>query len=229
MLMNKYFFTILAIAFATVTYSQDCEGFYPLKPGAVIEMQSFNAKDKLTGIARQTILNLDETDEGLIIKVKSEQFDEKDKPVFEQELQMRCKDNIFYMDMESFLDPNTLNSMKDIEVAIDASDLEFPSTIKVGQTLPDGSVSMKVSGGLAMMDMTVNIINRKVEAFETITVPAGSFECYKITYDTDVKSFVKVTTTSAEWIAKDVGMVRSETYDKKGKLTGYTVLSKFKP
>ncbi|HAH58211.1 MAG TPA: hypothetical protein DCL86_08700, partial [Bacteroidales bacterium] len=114
-------------------------------------------------------------------------------------------------------------------VTVDASDLAFPSRMEVGQTLPDGSVSMKVSGGMAMLNMTVNIINRKVEAFESITVPAGTFDCYKITYDTDVKSIVKVTTTTAEWIAKNVGMVRSETYDKKGKLTGYTVLSKFIP
>jgi hypothetical protein len=228
--MKKLFFTILIIATLTITsWSQACEGFYPLKTGTVIEMQSFSAKDKLTATNRQTILEADETDEGLIIKVKSEQFDEKGNAIFEQELQMRCKDNVFYMDMESFLDPNTMKSMQDMEVTVDASDLAFPSRMEVGQTLPDGSVSMKVSGGMAMLNMTVNIINRKVEAFESITVPAGTFDCYKITYDTDVKSIVKVTTTTAEWIAKNVGMVRSETYDKKGKLTGYTVLSKFIP
>lgn len=227
--MKKLLFTLISVAFGITSWGQGCEGFYPLKTGAVIEMQTYSAKEKLTGTNRQTVLEASETADGMVIKVKSEQFDEKGKPVFEQELQMRCKDNVFYMDMESFLDPNAMNSMKDMEVTVDASDLAFPSHMEVGQTLPDGRVSMKVSGAMAMLNMTVNIINRKVEAFESISVPAGTFDCYKITFDTDVKSIVNVTTTTAEWVSKNVGMVRSESYDKKGKLTGYTVLSKFKP
>lgn len=227
--MKKLFLTFVFTAFAIATWSQGCEGFYPLKAGAVIEMKSFTAKDKLTGTSRQTVLESTQTADGMLLKVKGEQFDDADKLVFEQTLEMRCKDDIFYMDMESYLDPNAMSSFKDMEVSVDASDLAFPSNMKVGQTLPDGSVTMKVSGGIAMFNMTINIINRKVEALESITVPAGTFECYKITYDTDVKSIVRVTTSTTQWISKNVGMVRSETYDKKGKLSGYTVLSSFKP
>lgn len=226
--MKTLFLTFIFTVFASATWSQGCEGFYPLKAGAVIEMKSFSAKDKLTGTSRQTVLESTQTADGMLLKVKSEQFDDKDKLVFEQTLEMRCNDDIFYMDMESFLDPNAMSGFKDMEVSVDASDLAFPSNMKVGQTLPDGSVSMKVSGGIAMFNMTVNVTNRKVEALESITVPAGIFECYKITYDTDVKSIVRVTTSTTEWVSKNVGMVRSETYDKKGKLSGYTVLSSFK-
>lgn len=37
-----------------------------------------------------------------------------------------------------------------------------------------------------------------------------------------------VAAKSTEWIAKKVGIVRSETYDKNGKLTGYMVLTSMK-
>ena len=33
--------------------------------------------------------------------------------------------------------------------------------------------------------------------------------------------------TTATWYSENVGMVRSESYDKKGKLTDYTLLTNF--
>jgi hypothetical protein len=43
-----------------------------------------------------------------------------------------------------------------------------------------------------------------------------------------VKTIGKFVAKSIEWIAMDIGMVRSESYDKKNKLTGYTVLTDLK-
>jgi len=40
------------------------------------------------------------------------------------------------------------------------------------------------------------------------------------------KMVVKIEATSKEWYAENVGIVRSESYNKKGKLTGYDVLTK---
>jgi hypothetical protein len=37
---------------------------------------------------------------------------------------------------------------------------------------------------------------------------------------------VKVTVKGVQYIAKGIGVVRSETYDKNGKLTEYTIISK---
>jgi hypothetical protein len=33
--------------------------------------------------------------------------------------------------------------------------------------------------------------------------------------------------STVEWIAENVGVIRSENYDKKGKMTGYTELSAY--
>ena len=77
------------------------------------------------------------------------------------------------------------------------------------------------------MNMNIKILNRKVEASESVNTLAGTFDCYKITYDMEMKSIINITTKGAEWIAKGVGVVKTEQYDKKGNLTGYTLLSKF--
>ena len=65
-------------------------------------------------------------------------------------------------------------------------------------------------------------------AEENITVPAGSFKASKITYTIEANmGFTKTHLNVTEWMSKKAGVVRSETYDKKGKLQDYTVLSKF--
>jgi hypothetical protein len=78
--------------------------------------------------------------------------------------------------------------------------------------------------GVKMMTMTVVVTNRKVEAVENITVPAGTYECYKITYDIESKMMFKVQTKAVEWYSMNIGLVKSETYDQKGKLAGSSEL-----
>jgi hypothetical protein len=75
--------------------------------------------------------------------------------------------------------------------------------------------------------MYVNLSNRKCAAIESVTTPAGTFECYKITQDVEAKAIVKVLATDITWLAEGVGVVKSESYDKKGKLMGSSQLTKF--
>ena len=79
---------------------------------------------------------------------------------------------------------------------------------------------------MSMMNMTTKVYNRKVEAIEKITTEAGTFECYKITYDVFTDAMIDINTKGIDWIARDVGTVRTENYNKNGKLTGYTELIK---
>jgi hypothetical protein len=74
--------------------------------------------------------------------------------------------------------------------------------------------------------MTTTVYNRKVEAIEEVTTKAGTFQCYKITYDVLTDAMMDIQTSGIEWIARDVGAVRTESYSKNGKLTGYTELVK---
>lgn len=209
------------------SFSQNCEAFYPFSKGAVIETQSFNAKGKLNGTSRQTILDLQTGSNSAAVKVKSESFDPKGKELSSQELVMKCENGIFIMDMKNFLDPKAMGGGGEMEVKVDAQNMEFPSVLTPGMMLKDARIKISMgSGGMTFMNMETLIFNRKVEGAETITTPAGTFECIKISYDCEVKAMVKVTVKGVQYIAKGIGVVRSETYDKNGKLTEYTIISK---
>jgi hypothetical protein len=73
------------------------------------------------------------------------------------------------------------------------------------------------------------ITNRKVEAKESVTVPAGTFDCFKISYNSEIKiGFVKKNYRYITWYAPEVGAVKSEFYSAKGKLEGYSEMTLLK-
>lgn len=65
---------------------------------------------------------------------------------------------------------------------------------------------------------------------EKVDTPAGSFECVKINTENqgDVLKARRPQYTT-EWYAKGIGLVKSESYDKRGKVTERTVLQSITP
>jgi hypothetical protein len=211
------------------SFSQEC-GYYPVRQGAVMGYQSFDEKGRLLNSSRVTMLNIEQTGTTTVYKVKGEYWDDKDKPQQTREYTMKCVNGEFSIDMQSMIDPKSFEGFKDMELSFTGNDITYPSTLSAGQVLPDASMTMAASsGGMTIMRMTINVTNRKVVGTESVTVPAGTFECYKITYDLETKLGFKVSSSAVQWMNKGAGSVKSETYDKKGKLLGSTVLKEFKP
>jgi hypothetical protein len=127
--------------------------------------------------------------------------------------------------MDNYLNDEMLAALGDREFTIEGENLEFPADMKAGDVLKDGRISVTVED-MAMMNMVTTVHNRKVEAVETVTTDAGTFECFKVSYDVMTDAMIDIRSKGIEWIAKDVGAVRTETYNKNGKLTGYTELVK---
>jgi hypothetical protein len=126
------------------------------------------------------------------------------------------------------MNSEALAAYEDMDIKIESDNLEMPSSIKVGDRLNDGSLMITVSSsGMKLMTMTTDISNRKVEAEEKVTTDAGTFDCYKISYDLTTKMMMTMNLSAIEWYAKDVGMVKSESYSK-GNLSGTTVLTAIK-
>jgi hypothetical protein len=200
-----------------------------VKEGTEIVMTHYNAKDKVQSTDHQKILTKAVEGGKITITTEVESFDDKDKSVFKRNLTYICDNGIFFFDMQSFMNPEALAGFKDMKMSVSATNLEFPNSPSAGQTLADGNVSISISNeGVQLMNMTVKVFNRKIEAVENITTPAGTFSCYKVTYDVESKVMFKVSSKGIDWIAKEVGVVRTESYDSKGKLVGYSVLTSLK-
>lgn len=209
-------------------FSQECVFYSPVEKGTVLTHSNYDKKDKLTGTTTQTVLD-NYVKEGVqTVKIRNEYQGVEMDSVFMTELEMKCKDGRYFVDMESFIGESTLTPYSNMETTFEVENMTIPAELKVGEVLDNGKVSVTISNnGKKIMTITVNITNRIVEAKEDITTPAGTFECYKISYDISTKMLITIKASTVEWYAKNVGVVRSESYNKKGKLTGYTVLTGF--
>ncbi len=208
--------------------SSFCEdGYMAFKEGFLVEMSSYDKKGKLTNTVTSKVISLGQTEDGYKAQIEAVVKDQKGKAHIENAYSVTCQGDVLSMDMSARMDPRTLASFSNMEVEISGEPLQIPNSLTPGQTLPDGTMTMKAkAGGISMMSMTMNIRDRKVGDRESITTPAGTFDCIQISEETEVKSIFKINFRTTSWYAKGIGVVKQESYDKKGNVESSTMLTK---
>lgn len=218
--------TLVLIFFITAglhTSWGQCNPYYMIKEGTKWEMTNYNGKGKMEGRQVTVVDKFDQSGNGWDAVMSVKVYDKKDKLAYEaDDVEMSCADGVISMNMERFVPQESLAAFKDMNMNLEVDNLELPDNLEVGMTLDDGGVT--ITGDMPMALETV-ITDRKVTAKESITTPAGTFDCYKVTYTVDVKMVMNRQMTGAEWITKDVGMIKSETYNNSGKLMSYSELT----
>ncbi|MCW5517899.1 hypothetical protein [Muriicola sp. Z0-33] len=203
--------------------AQDCSKYYPLEEGTTFQITNYEKKDKVAGVIDYVV----KSSSGDSAILSYEMRDDKGEVFMSSEYGIICKDDGIAIDFKSLMSPGVMNQYKDMEVDISGTDLVLPNNLSPGQQLPDADILMNVSVPPMNMKLTVKMLNRNVEANETVTTPAGTFDCVVITYDHETKMGMKISGKAKQWFAEDVGMVKSESYNKKGKLIGSSVLTAF--
>lgn len=222
--------TLLSAFFLLCTLSlqsQSCDSFYPMQEGIKFEHTSYSAKDKVTGIQRHEILQIESSGSSMTANVRVTSLDKKEKELSTTEYEMICENDQFHLDMRSML-ATMDNASFNMNMNVESENLAFPANLSEGQELPDASlkVTMDNGTGFSIGGISVNITDRKVVSKESVTTPAGTFDCFVLSQKEASKIMgIKVNTESKNWYAKGVGFVRGEYY-RKGKLQEYSVLTK---
>ena len=230
--MKKVGFVVLTILFSVLqnVSAQDCsKSFYALKEGTKMTMTSFNDKGKITSTSESFIKSVKADGANYDATVESTTKNDKGKVLFEgKTFNVKCENGTIKMDISSLMMADFAQQIKDMEISISGNGMEIPPVLTEGMALSDGTTEMKMgSKGMTFMNMKFDVKNRKVEKKESITTAAGTFDCYKITYDMDMKVMFKRAVSVKQWFAEGVGLVKSESYNKKGELEGSTELTKF--
>ncbi|MEZ5015234.1 MAG: hypothetical protein R2794_13175 [Chitinophagales bacterium] len=230
--MKKYrlaaaFFVLVSIA--ARPGNNVCEAFFATDKGSKWEMTNYDEKDKVMSRSAGEVIDVQETGDGIETKLHVITYDNKDKTLHEGDLLMRCDDAGFHMDMSGMFPAQmTQQGMENATMEISGEFMDFPSNLSVGMALPDVESTMTISMGGFSMSNKIMITNRKIEARESVTTPAGTFDCFKMSDDVSVTT-MGITNTShgVSWYAYGVGAVKTEGYDKKGKLQSKSILTKF--
>jgi hypothetical protein len=210
---------------ATELSAQSCYSYFPMRENTHLSLTSYTPKGKPTSVAHYTVKEFAETAAGYEANIHMLLEDEKGKELSQNTFTATCANGVYTMDMSVMLDQNSLQSIENMNMTISGDELTLPAELRVGESLPDAEMLMKAEGPMSMR-ATFKIVNRKVVGQESITTPAGTFECFVITADQSFKMMMNMESTTKQWLAPEVGMVRSEFYNKNGKLSGYTELTK---
>lgn len=219
-----YLFIIFGVV-PSLHAQNNCSKFYPDKQGAIWTIHQFDKRDKLSTIAIYTITNVDETENGKILTIGMKLIDGKnEKDLVDMEFKAVCNGNTTKLDPESLVAPGIFDQYKKMDYSITGSGLTFPNELEVGESLPDGDVNMSVDAGIMKINAAIAMTGRKVEALEAVTVPAGTFDCYKIVSTNTFKMGMTQTNLSTQWIAEGIGLVQEETKKENGRLVSRSVL-----
>ena len=231
----KNFFFIILIAAITVPgtlWAQSCnDGYYPMENGIEYEITAYKKNDKVDQVTRNSIVDVFDDNGATVAVVHTEVTDGSGKETLNAEYEMTCQNGNITIDMKTLLKEKLASSLAENNTGADAvvngTNMVMPNNVEVGQSLEDSEMDMEISAGSLNMDFYVKNFNRKVIGEETVTVPAGTFDCIIITGESETKMMISKKATSKLWLAKGVGLVKEENYNKKGKLTGHSVLTKF--
>ncbi|MDN5210685.1 hypothetical protein QQ020_01460 [Fulvivirgaceae bacterium BMA12] len=228
-MMMKFKITLLLlIGIASVTANaQDCSRYYPFKEGAEFELSSYNKKGKVNAKSIYKVMEVSNGGGAETAFIANEIFDEKGKSALTMEYKITCKDDIVSVDFSNLIAPTLRETYKEMEFEMSGENLQLPNNLSTGQSLPDAHAIMSVHVAPVNMKMRVDITDRQVALKEKVTTGAGTFDCYLITYKTILKNQIGINqaSSSKQWIAEKVGVVKQEDYNGKGKLLGRTELT----
>ncbi len=192
--------------------------FFYLKEGKKLTYKQYDNKEKVKSITEQSLKSIKNTTTGFEAVVTVTNKDDKGTAVQEgKEFIVKCENGEIKLDLSSMMMNEMAGRMKGMEVSVTGDGVGYPSNMEIGKTLPDATMDMKVGmNGTNLFTGKFVIKNRKVEAKENLTTSAGTFECYKISYDLDINMMMKHSNKVIQWMSPNIGLIKSENLDSKG-------------
>lgn len=221
--MKSIISILISVLFVSSSFGQDsCSMYYPFEEGTTFQITGYDKKGKTNSVIDYSITDVT----GNTATINTKISDQKGKEITTTDYEITCDDSGISIDFSSMMNPEMFAQYKDMELDITGTNIEIPNDLSVGQELKDATMNMAMNMGGMKMNMTMEMVDRKVEGKESLTTSAGTFDCYVITYTTEMKMGLNTMFKNKEWIAEGVGMVKSENYNKNGKLMGYSELTK---
>jgi hypothetical protein len=198
------------------SYAQNCKNYLLLQNGKTIELTVYNKKGKEDGKQTWKVSNVKSSGSTTTGTVNSSFTDKKGKVLNTAVNEIKCVGGNLQMNLKLLLNEAQLKQMGNAKMTAKGEFIDYPANAKVGDKLKDGNLEMdiKTEQGLDM-NLNLEVSNRSVMGDETITSPAGTWDCIKIT------STQKITTKVAgigipikmdvtEWFAPGIGVVKTE-------------------
>lgn len=212
---------ILFIAVALLgginAFSQNCVNYLLLQNNKKIEVSIYNKKGKDDGKQVWDVSAVRTANGVTKATVKSEFFNKDGKSINKATNDIQCKGGALQMNMKMMLSEDQMKAWgENATVTATGEFLEYPPTIAEGGTLPDGNLHMDIKTEQGMnISVDLQVTDRLVLGKESITSPAGTWECFKISSKQRIVSKVAgigipFKIEVKEWFAPGEGVIKTE-------------------
>lgn len=220
--------TIIVLLISFVGFSQNnCSKFYPFDEGTTSEITFRGKNDRVSGVVEYTIQSVSSSGGADIAIMKQKMKDKRGREILDSEYKLTCSQGSVKIDFNSLYNPSLMPGMEDMDVEATGTDIDLPNNLSVGQTLPDGGIEVKMNLSGINMNINTYITDREVIGTETVTTPAGTFDCFIISSSTTLEMAATKRMSNKQWIAEGVGLVKSEDYNRNGRLVSSGLLTAF--
>ncbi|RSK24057.1 TapB family protein [Hymenobacter metallilatus] len=243
--MTRFLVTTAALLLALpaaqaqpTTKSVDCTHPFGLLDNMERVYQLQDASGKANGTLRQRVVSLGseqnkkKTVTTTTALVKSGTYDSKNHLQRQQDLIFRCRQDTSFTDGLEELNPESLRSFRDRRFAYAPVPLAWPNQPTVGSELPGGGVSVQVSStAVDIARVYTTVQKRRITGTESVTTPAGTFACYRVEAERESATaaradmVMRTTVKVVDYYSPGIGIVKTEVYDKKGKLEQVRLLT----
>lgn len=203
-----------------------CSAYLP-DQGTKLIYANFDKKGKKTSTSTTRVTSVNVKGDTTYFIVHQLIETGKKKEEMESVFEYKCSGNTFFIDMNTLLNREMMDAYDDASKKVTTNHMAMPANLKPGMELEDGEIDIEVRIEYMTTNISARTFYRKVEDIEEVTTPAGTFKTYRIKgYVESQIAFVRFAFKTIEWYVKDLGIVRSEMYDKKDDLMGYSELQK---
>jgi hypothetical protein len=203
-----------AILLALGTAAQQCN-YYFLQNNKTVEMTIYNRKGDPNGKQIYTVSEVKNGGGGATSNLQSEMFNKKGKSIAKGTGKVECKDGVMFVDMKMKLPEAQQEQFANADVKADNMYIEYPASMQPGDQLKDANLTMDINNNGMKQSVVMVINDRKVEAKESVTTTAGTWDCYKISFKSKItiKTMgvgIPVNLEGSEWFAPGFGVVKTE-------------------
>ncbi|PJJ60252.1 TapB family protein [Hymenobacter chitinivorans] len=172
-------------------------------------------------------MNKKKTVETHKVLLKSGLYDSKSRLLNMQDLTISCRQDTSFVDGMSEFKPESIRSFRDRKFEYAPVALAWPHQPKIGSLLPAGGSQVAVSSSVVDIAKVSSMVRKRkvVGGPAPVQTPAGTFSCYKVESEhedaTQARKDIVLRTTYkvVDYYSPTMGIVKTEVYDKKGKLS----------
>lgn len=210
----KMYVTLTFILLVSMATAQDCSNYYYLQPNKTVELSLYDKKGEMTGRLVYSISDVKNSGGFTTAMVQSEMFDKKGRTLAKGSSVMKCNGGVMMINMKMNIPTPQTEQFSQTNAITEDFFIEYPVDMSKGDQLREGILNMELDNNGMKQSVSMRIFDRQVEAKEKVSTPAGTWDCYRISYKSKMSVRmmgigVPISMEGNEWYAPGFGVVKT--------------------